>query len=179
MVYVFLGILGFAIAQSVWREHGPVWGLLTGVLFVGGLGWRVLFFLIAAPFKGSAVGIDKALVRSEAKSILIPGVHVALREDGKGATFTLHRRDGELRWTWRFDDELAESGFWFIPVIEMAIYRMDQQLGIQTQPTNDIGYNEPAVNQKSIADRLPFFPWDGSQILANDKALLERIRSSR
>lgn len=47
---LILGLIGFFLAQAVWREYGPVWGILTGMLFIGGLGWKIIFGILLAPF---------------------------------------------------------------------------------------------------------------------------------
>lgn len=42
LIIVFIGIV---ITVVVWQNVGPVWGLVAGFLFVGGLGWSILLGL--------------------------------------------------------------------------------------------------------------------------------------
>jgi hypothetical protein len=36
-------VIGVVLTVIVWASIGPVWGVLTGVLFVGGFGWKLVF----------------------------------------------------------------------------------------------------------------------------------------
>jgi hypothetical protein len=36
-------VIGVVLTVIIWASFGPVWGVLTGVLFVGGFGWKFLF----------------------------------------------------------------------------------------------------------------------------------------
>jgi len=43
----FLMILGLVLTIVVWVNFGWVWGLVAGFFLVGGVGWKLLFGLVA------------------------------------------------------------------------------------------------------------------------------------
>lgn len=50
----FMMVIGLMATIVVWSNYGPGWGLLTGFLMMGGLGWKLL-----AAAAGGAVGIAR------------------------------------------------------------------------------------------------------------------------
>jgi hypothetical protein len=36
-------VIGFVLTIVVWANFGPAWGLVTGLLLIGGIGWKALF----------------------------------------------------------------------------------------------------------------------------------------
>ena len=51
---VFLFIISVVVTVAVWSRFGPVWGLVTGFLLIGGTGWKLLLVipgLLMAPFR--------------------------------------------------------------------------------------------------------------------------------
>ena len=40
---LLLMLIGVVLTVVVWSSFGPIWGVVTGLLFVGGFGWKVLF----------------------------------------------------------------------------------------------------------------------------------------
>jgi len=82
---VVLSVIGFALAAAVWENVHPLLGVLTGILFVGGLGW---------------VALGAALV-----SLTSPGLRGFLREWQRRVKPIETRADGvqarSLYATWR------------------------------------------------------------------------------
>jgi hypothetical protein len=83
--------------------------------------------------------------------------HVALRSDGKGATFYLSMtKEGQPRWTWRYDEGVYREGVWdptLTVLVEQAIFRMNQRLGLPQDPQSNPWASEPPGYD------LPGWPW--------------------
>jgi hypothetical protein len=97
------------------------------------------------------------------------GRHVALRPDGSGATFYLHRSDGRHNWTWSFDNPMLAADTQSMLLINRAMFFMElasdlphgdeghtsmTNEGTTVVPRRDAGYN-----RESVPD-LPGWPWE-------------------
>lgn len=73
---IILSVIGLVAAAWVWQNVNPIAGLLVGFLFVGGLGWRALGFVIGS---------------------LRPSARQAYGDEGKELIAAWESRFGELR----------------------------------------------------------------------------------
>jgi hypothetical protein len=51
-------VIGFVLTIVVWANFGPAWGFVTGLLLIGGIGWKALFAVggaIAGPRRETGV----------------------------------------------------------------------------------------------------------------------------
>lgn len=98
--------------------------------------------------------------------------HVALRPDGKGATFFLDRDSrGSHKWTWDYDPALVGMEFHFVYSINQATFFMDRAIGL---PINE-SYLQPQIGaagqvisehslvgygDEKVPEGLTGWPWD-------------------
>ena len=44
-VFLVIAAISIFVTVTVWSHFGPVWGLITGVLLIGGSGWKLLLVI--------------------------------------------------------------------------------------------------------------------------------------